>query len=63
LPNVILTPHLAFYTQEAMDRLEKETLERCDELIAGRPVLVKSNDPRLRGQTGGVVFSASVTAP
>src|SRR5947207_13728833 len=50
LSNVILTPHLAFYTQEAMDRLEQETLERCDELQAGRPLLVKSRDPRLRKQ-------------
>ena len=56
LPNVLLTPHLTFFTHEAMDRLELETLERCDELLAGRPVLVKSHDPRLRSQTHGVVF-------
>jgi D-3-phosphoglycerate dehydrogenase len=56
LPNVTLTPHLTFFTQEAMDRLELETLERCDELISGRPVLVKSHDPRLRNQSQGVVF-------
>jgi D-3-phosphoglycerate dehydrogenase len=57
LPNVILTPHLTFYTHEAMDRLERETLERCDELLSGRPVLVKSHDPRLRSQSYGVVFA------
>ena len=57
LPNVMLTPHLAFYTHEAMERLERETLERCDELLAGRPVLVKSQDPRLRRQTRGVTFA------
>ncbi|HEY3853736.1 MAG TPA: hydroxyacid dehydrogenase [Verrucomicrobiae bacterium] len=56
LPNVLLTPHLTFYTHEAMERLERETLERCDELLAGRPVLVKSRDPRLRSQTHGVIF-------
>lgn len=56
LPNVVLTPHLTFYTQEAMERLERETLERCDELLSGRPVLIKSRDPRLRAQTHGVVF-------
>lgn len=56
LPNVILTPHLTFYTQEAMDRLEQESLERCDELLEGRPVLVKSHDPRLRKQAKGVCF-------
>jgi len=56
LPNVELTPHLTFYTHQAMERLEHETLARCDELLAGRPVLVKSHDPRLRRQTRGVVM-------
>ena len=56
LPNVLLTPHLTFYTHEAMERLEQETLDRCDELLDGRPVLVKSHDPRLRSQSHGVVF-------
>ena len=54
--NVLLTPHLAFYTSEAMERLERETLDRCDEVLQGRPVLVKSHDPRLRSQSHGVVF-------
>jgi len=56
LPNVLLTPHLTFYTHEAMERLEQETLERCDEILEGRPVLVKSHDPRLRSQSNGVIF-------
>jgi len=45
--NVILSPHLTFYTEGAMERLEGETLERCFEVLEGRPVLVKSKDPRL----------------
>ncbi len=57
LPNVILMPHLAFYTHEAVERLERETLERCDEILDGRPVVVKSHDPRLRGQSGKVLFA------
>jgi len=52
MENVILSPHLTFYTAEAMERLEHETLERCAELIEGRPVLIKSADPRLQGQSG-----------
>ena len=56
MPNVILLPHLTFYTKEAMARLERETLERCQELLDGRSVLVKSNDPRLRAQAHGVSF-------
>jgi D-3-phosphoglycerate dehydrogenase len=56
LPNVLMLPHLTFYTAEAMERLERETLERCDEALGGRPVLVKSQDPRLRAQKIGVRF-------
>eukprot|EP00759_Apiculatamorpha_spiralis_P005043 PhF_6_TR13006/c0_g1_i1/m.20601/K00058/serA, PHGDH; D-3-phosphoglycerate dehydrogenase / 2-oxoglutarate reductase len=48
---VLLTPHLAFYTKEAMKRLEDETTERCLEILQDRPVLVKSKDPRLQGQS------------
>ena len=48
MPNVLLSPHLTFYTAEAMRRLEDETLERCFEILEGREVLVKSGDPRLR---------------
>ena len=46
---MLLTPHLTFYTAEAMERLEAETLERCREIIEGRPVTVKSNDPQTPG--------------
>ena len=56
LDNVILLPHLTFFTREAMNRLEAETLQRCDELLAGSPVLVKSRDPRLTSQQHGVRF-------
>jgi D-3-phosphoglycerate dehydrogenase len=56
MEQVVLMPHLTFYKREAMQRLERETLERCDELLAGRPVLVKSKDPRLTSQIHGVRF-------
>lgn len=55
--NVILFPHLTFYTEGAMRRLEQDTLARCFELLDGRPVLVRSQDPRLRTQSKGVVFA------
>ncbi|HBT40871.1 MAG TPA: hydroxyacid dehydrogenase [Rhodospirillaceae bacterium] len=57
MDNVILLPHLTFFTHEAMERLERETLERCREVLDGRPVTVKSPDPRLRAQTTGVRFA------
>jgi len=48
MENVLLLPHLTFYTNESMERLEKETLERCKEIIDGNEVTIKSNDPRLQ---------------
>ena len=54
--NVILFPHLTFYTVEAMQRLEQDTLARCAEILEGRPVTVRSHDPRLRAQAAGVTF-------
>ena len=48
MENVILLPHLTFYTKEAMDRLEAETLERCKEIIEGRSVTIRSTDARLQ---------------
>ncbi|QDC00419.1 NAD(P)-dependent oxidoreductase [Mesorhizobium sp. 8] len=54
--NVILFPHLTFFTHEAMQRLEEDTLARCFEILDGRPVTVRSRDPRLTAQTAGVVF-------
>jgi D-3-phosphoglycerate dehydrogenase len=56
MDNVILFPHLTFYTAEAMQRLTQDTLARCRELLEDRPVLIKSHDPRLRAQREGVVF-------
>jgi D-3-phosphoglycerate dehydrogenase len=58
MDNVMLWPHLTFYTAEAMQRLEDETLARCFEILDGRPVLVKSHDPRLRAQRAGVRFAS-----
>ncbi|MEI9431955.1 NAD(P)-dependent oxidoreductase [Mesorhizobium sp. Cs1299R1N3] len=54
--NVILFPHLTFFTHEAMRRLEDDTLARCFEILEGRPVIIRSHDPRLRAQTLGVLF-------
>ena len=56
MDNVILFPHLTFYTEEAMRRLTEDTLARSLEILEGRPVLIKSHDPRLRAQRQRVVF-------
>jgi D-3-phosphoglycerate dehydrogenase / 2-oxoglutarate reductase len=57
MDNVILFPHLTFYTEEAMRRLTEDTLARCREILEGRPVLIKSHDPRLRAQRTGLIFA------
>lgn len=60
MDNVLLSPHLTFYTREAMQRLEEEVLQRCAEILNGKPVLVKSRDARLTSQQNGVVFGSQV---
>jgi D-3-phosphoglycerate dehydrogenase / 2-oxoglutarate reductase len=56
MDNVLIWPHLTFYTREAMQRLEQQTLERCFEALEGKPVTIKSRDPRLLAQTQGVLL-------
>jgi D-3-phosphoglycerate dehydrogenase len=53
--DVILFPHLTFFTVEAMRRLTEDTLARCDEILEGRPVTIRSRDPRLRAQTNAIL--------
>lgn len=50
MDNVILLPHLTFYTHEAMHRLEVETMERITEVMENKPITIKSKDPRLQNQ-------------
>ena len=57
MSNVILMPHLTFYTRESMQRLEQETLQRCFEALEGKPLRVKYRDPRLLSQEHGVRFA------
>ena len=55
--DVILFPHLTFFTTEAMRRLSDDTLARGFEILDGRPVQIRSHDPRLRAQTRNVAFA------
>jgi D-3-phosphoglycerate dehydrogenase / 2-oxoglutarate reductase len=56
LENVILHPHLTFYTEEAMQRLTDDTLDRCYEALLGKPISIKSRDPRLVSQAAGIAI-------
>ena len=52
MDNVILTPHLAWYTKEAHERLEKETLQRTLELLEGRiPRNIMNPEVLRKGET------------
>lgn len=55
--DVILFPHLTFFTSEAMQRLSDDTLARCFEILDGKPVQIRSHDPRLRAQRHNVAFA------
>lgn len=54
--DVILFPHLTFFTAQAMRRLSDDTLARCFEVLDGKPVQIRSGDPRLRAQRRNVAF-------
>ncbi|CAD5249186.1 D-3-phosphoglycerate dehydrogenase [Bosea sp. 62] len=55
--DVILFPHLTFFTAEAMQRLSDDTLARCFEVLEGKLVQIRSHDPRLRAQARNVAFA------
>lgn len=38
MPNVLITPHIAFNSQEALQRILNTTLENIRGFLAGRPV-------------------------
>ncbi len=63
MEHVILWPHLTFFTHEAMQRLEDDTLARCLEALRGEPLQVFSQDPRLRAQRHGVRFMDDPNTP
>ena len=52
--NVILLPHLTFFTHAAMRKLSEDTLARCREVLSGEPVVIRSSDPRLVTQAGAL---------
>ena len=58
--NVMFTPHLAFWTAEARDRLEKEALERSIEILTNNKLTVISSDPRLTSQSEDLVVLGGI---
>lgn len=54
MSNVVISPHLAAWTVETWDRLQDEVTTHVQDVLAGRHLTIRSNDPRLAGQTGCV---------
>lgn len=54
MDNVVITPHLAAWTQETWERLQVEVVQQVMDILEGRDSVIYSSDPRLRGQAGCV---------
>jgi len=50
LPNVLVTPHVGWYTQEALDRLMRVTYDNISMFFAGSPRNVVNMDPSQCGR-------------
>jgi D-lactate dehydrogenase len=46
MPNVVVTPHSAFYTREAVGRIIATTIENIEAYVAGQPINVVAGAPR-----------------
>jgi D-3-phosphoglycerate dehydrogenase len=51
MDNVMLTPHLAAWTHETWDGLQKEVLQNVIDVLEGRDSIIRSLDPRLENQS------------
>ena len=54
MENVVISPHLAAWTVETWDRLQDELTAHVLDVLAGRPLTIRSRDPRLANQSGCV---------
>ncbi|MFQ5545787.1 MAG: NAD(P)-dependent oxidoreductase [Acidiferrobacterales bacterium] len=54
MDNVVITPHLAAWTQETWERLQVEVVQQVMDILEGRDSVIYSSDPRLLGQAGCV---------
>ncbi len=52
MENVVITPHLAAWTHETWDQLQKEVLQHVMDILEGRDSTISSSDPRLQNQSG-----------
>ncbi|NQV46359.1 MAG: hydroxyacid dehydrogenase [Rhodospirillaceae bacterium] len=60
MDNVILTPHLAWYTREAFQRVEEQTLQSILDILAGKIPKNLKNTEILSRPLGGAATVASV---
>lgn len=51
MDNVVITPHLAAWTHETWDLLQKEVYQHVIDVLEGRDSLIRSSDSRLQNQS------------
>jgi len=51
MDNVVITPHLAAWTHETWDQLQKEVLQHVMDILEGWDSIIYSSDPRLQNQS------------
>jgi D-3-phosphoglycerate dehydrogenase len=52
MDSVVVFPHLAAWTSDTWDRLQKEVLKHVMDVLNDRDLTIRSTDPRLAGQAG-----------
>ena len=60
MENVVISPHLAAWTHETWDRLQDEVTSHVLEVLASRPLTIRSSDPRLANQRDCVYENSSL---
>jgi phosphoglycerate dehydrogenase-like enzyme len=62
-PNVIFTPHIAFNSVEAVERINSKTIENIRAYLAGRPVnVITSADAPCSGRGSAVAPVATLSS-
>ena len=60
MENVVISPHLAAWTHETWDRLQDEVTSHVLDVLASRPLTIRSSDPRLANQRDCVYENSSL---
>lgn len=54
MENIVVSPHLAAWTVETWNKLQDEVTAHVLDVLADRPLTIRSGDPRIANQSGWV---------